>query len=180
MATTRLLDTLIPKPRKDYVAVYTPRDYVQVFPKARPMKATVREESRPMEHPLETGAIITDHRIILPVQVELSMLMYSGDYADTYKAIRQLFLDGTLLTVQTNSGVYENQLIQSMPHDESPDQYGTLTMALKLKQVIFVSARFGVVPRNPVNLTVTDRGQQQGTTPTVGTASAASGYYSGT
>lgn len=146
----------------DSVAVFT-QDYQQVFRSARILKATVKEEAKIMEHPVESGIVITDHRIILPVQVELSLILNSRDYQDVYETIRQLYLNGTLLVVQTKSGVYDNQLIESLPHEEDPAQYDVLTIALSLKQVIFVTAQYGVVPKSPNNSTTQKRGTQQGT-----------------
>ncbi len=32
-----------------------------------------------MEHPVESGIIITDHRIILPVEIELSLILTSSN-----------------------------------------------------------------------------------------------------
>lgn len=163
MAIARVLDTLILKAGTDYVAVFT-QDFTQVFPRARAIKATVKEESKVMEHPVETGTIVTDHRIILPVEIELSLILQSADYQDTYKSIKQYFLNATLLVVQTRSGIYKNQLIASLPHEENPDQYDALSVALKLKQVQFTTARFvQIVPQDPANTNTVDRGTQQGT-----------------
>jgi len=159
-----ILDTLLPQYASDYVAVFN-QDFDQVFPRARAIKATVKEEAKVMEHPVESGAIISDHRIILPVEIELSLILASIDYQDTYRVIRQYYLNATLLVVQTRAGVYENQLISSMPHEEDPDLYNAITVALKLKQVQFVTAKYGVVPKKASNSSTVKRGVQNGTPP---------------
>jgi hypothetical protein len=158
-----ILDTLIPQFASDSVAVYS-QDFTQVFPRARAIKAVVKEEAKVMEHPVESGAIITDHRIILPIEIELSMILQSADYQDTYRAIKQFYLNATLLVVQTKSGVYTNQLIASMPHEEDPEQYDALVLALKLKQVQIVTEQFKLTPKAPANRSTVNRGTQQ-TTP---------------
>lgn len=160
MAISRIIDSTFPS-LFDTVAVYDQTTFLQVFPRARVLKATVKQEAKVMEHPLETGAVITDHRIILPTEIELSMLVQSRDYSDTYRNIKQYFLNATLLTVQTNADVYVNQLIAGMPHEEDPDQFSTLTVALKLKQVQFAQPQYGVVPKNPSNSAKIDRGVLQ-------------------
>jgi hypothetical protein len=146
----------------DPVAIFT-QDYEQIFRNARAIKATVKEEAKLMEHPIETGATIVDHRIILPTEIELSLILTRHDYQDTYHQIREYYYNSTLLIIQTRSGIYENQLIQSMPHEEDPDQYDVLTLALSLKQVFFVTAQYGTVPKNPSNVNTSSRGVQQGT-----------------
>ena len=57
-----------------------------------------------MEHPVESGAVITDHRIVMPIEIDLSLILASADYTDVYKAIRQYYYAATLLTIQTRVG----------------------------------------------------------------------------
>lgn len=167
MTILETISTLLPSYAVDYVAIFT-QDYTQIFREARAIKAVVKEQAKVMEHPVESGAIITDHRVILPVEIDLSLILATADYQNVYKAIRQYYFNATLLIVQTRSGIYENQLISSLPHEEDPSMFDALAIALSLKQVQFVTAQYGVVPKYPSNSTTVDRGTQQGTsiTPT--------------
>lgn len=151
----------------DVIGVYT-SNFVQVFPRARAVKATVRPPAKLMEHPLETGTEIVDHRIILQIEIELSMILQAADYKNTYQQIRKYFLNGTLLYVQTKSAVYKNQIIAEMPHDEDPEMYDALAMGLKLKEVQFASTVFSFTPVNTVDTNTIQRGQQEGETPSPG------------
>ena len=162
MALTNIISTLLPSFAVDQVAVFD-QDFTQLFKRARSLKAVVKEQAKVMEHPVESGAVITDHRIILPVEIELTLILSSSDYQDVYKSIRQYYLNGTLLVIQTRSDIYQNQLISSMPHEEDPTQYDALALALSLKQVIFVTAQYGVLPKAPKNSNTVKRGTQQGT-----------------
>lgn len=146
----------------DIVAVYD-QNYNQVFKNARSLKAVVKEEAKSMEHPLENGSMIVDHRVILPVEIELSLITQKESAQDLYKVIRQYYLNSSLLIVHTRSGVYENQYITSMPHEESPDQIDVLIIALKLKQAQFATTQTStiVTPKNPSNTTTLNRGTLQ-------------------
>jgi len=157
-----IINTLLPSAAVDSVAIFT-QDYTQIFRDARVIKAVLKENSKLMEHPVESGAIITDHRVILPVEIDLSMLVTSVNYQDVYKQIRQYFFNATLLVVQTRSGIYENQLIAALPHEEDPTMYNAISIALSLKQVQIVVAQYGVVPKRQSQTTTIDRGTQQGT-----------------
>jgi len=152
-------------PYVDTVGVYD-QLFNQVFRNARAIKASVREEAKVMEHPLETGATVTDHRVILPIEIELSIIVQGRDYRDTYTEIKQNYLSSTLLIVQTRVGVYINQLISSMPHEETPEMFSTITIALKLKEVLLFDTTSRTIPRNPVNTDTVQRGTQQGSPPT--------------
>lgn len=145
---------------QDTVAVYT-QDFAQVFRNARAIKAVVKEQAKVMEHPVESGATITDHRIIMPTEIELSLILTPNTYRETYDQINQYYLAGTLLIVQTRSGIYLNQLIYSMPHEEDPNLFNTITVSLSLKQVQFVMAQYTTTPRNPKNTNTQQRGVQQ-------------------
>src|SRR5207302_335349 len=120
-----------------------------------------KPDKKAMEHPLENGATTTDHVIILPVEIELSMVLLPPDARDVYNNILQLYADSTLLTVQTKAGTYFNQFISSPPHEESPDQYNQILIALKLKEVLFFTSQNKVVPVNPSNNGTINRGNIQ-------------------
>jgi hypothetical protein len=112
-----------------------------------------------MEHPLENGAVITDHRIILPTEIELSVTLKAETYKDTYKAIKYYYLTATLLNVQTKTGLYENQIISSMPHEESAQQYDTVSITINLRQALFSFPDTGISPENPEDNNTVERGQ---------------------
>lgn len=161
-----LLDTLLPNASADVVGLFS-SDLAQVFGDARPMKATVKETSKLMEHPIETGATITDHRVVQPIEIELELIATGANYRNIYQQIRQMFFDAKLLTVQTKTASYENMVIQEMPHEESGDMFDAVPIAVRLKEVLFVSAQYGTLPadkvRNPAMASTKQKGQQQGT-----------------
>jgi hypothetical protein len=117
-----------------------------------------------MEHPLETGATITDHRIILPVNIELSLILASEDYRAVYQQVRDLFNKGDLLTVQTRVDSFPSMLIEKMPHDETPELYDGVALALSLKEAHFVTPQFSALKvARPKDSNTKARGQQQPT-----------------
>lgn len=156
----------------DTVAIFD-QNFQQLFALARPIKATVKEAAKLMEHPLETGSTFIDHTIILPVEVELSLIPTYGEYRNVYEAMRQAFRNRDLLVVQTKTGTYDNLLIESMPHEEDPEMYDTVTIAVTLREVQLIQAQFNKLPlnrvRNPANSSTVDKGQQR---PTESTKSA--------
>lgn len=153
------LEDLISSSR-DEVAVYD-SSFTQVFPKARILKGSVNRPKRVMRHPLENGATTVDHVIIDPIEIELSMLLTSKNYQDTYNQIVGYFIDSTLLIVQTRASTYFNQVISAMPHVEDTRQYNTITIAVKFTQVQFAATESTTVPANPSNSSTVDRGAQQ-------------------
>jgi hypothetical protein len=131
----------------------------QVFINARPLRADVRETSRVMTHPVETGVMIADNHIINPVEINLSLSIKSEYYNSMYNQIKQAFILGTVFSVQTRTGVYNNMIISDMPHTEEPDKYDAILMGLHFTQVLYVtpvalsseSAPANFSPADPVN-----------------------------
>jgi uncharacterized protein YerC len=154
---------MTPTNAQDVVAVLA-ADFTQVFPKARAIKATISRTSRAMEHPLETGATITDHRIVLPTTIELSLILASADYKTVYQQVRDLFRRGELLTVQTRVDSFASMLIEKMPHEETPEMFDGVALALSLKEAQFVQPQFSSLKvAQPRDSNTANRGQQQPT-----------------
>jgi hypothetical protein len=137
----------------------------QMFADARPLKAHVRETSKVMEHPVETGAVVADHHVINPVEIDLPVVVNAQSYAATYTQMRQAFVNATLLSVKTRVGTYSNMIIADMPHEEDPEMFDAIVVGLRLKQVLFVvpgtaSAAQNFQPLDPANSTTVGSGLQ--------------------
>jgi len=150
----------------DVVGVFD-SDFNQLFAEGRPIKANVTVASKVMEHPVEDGSTIADHRVILPVEIELTMILGTvGEYRDTYNQIRSLFLQTETLVVQTRTGTYPNMIIEKMPHDETADVFDAIPLVVKLREVVLVTAQFQALPPKAVakkrNASTVKRGEQNG------------------
>ena len=147
----------------DVVAVYNASED-QVFAKAIPMKASVNRYSQQFEHPLEDSTVITDHRVIMPDEIQLSMTIPNGRYKDVYEQITTTFNSGDLLEVRTKAATYTNMVIQAMPHDENPEKFDAIDMILSLKETQFESVTIEVLSFQEVSRkdqsSSVDRGEQ--------------------
>lgn len=114
----------------------------QVFAAARPMKANVYEVANLMSHPLEDGSEVTDHIVFQAVEIEQPLMITGGDLPSVFDEIRQLYLAGEVLNVQTRARTYESMVIQAMPHDEQPDLADAVTVGLQLKEAKFVRTQY--------------------------------------
>lgn len=160
----------------DVVAV-TAGGFVPVFGAARPMAASVYEFADLMEHPLETGAVIADHIVHQPIEIELP-LMCVGEaaYRSTYATIKTAFLAGTLLTVTTRTGSYSSMAIADMPHEETAGQFDAVAIRVRLREAKFVTPRSELAPaqvKSPQQASTVNRGSQQTTATKPATAARA-------
>jgi hypothetical protein len=149
----------------DIVGVFDNTDYSQLFASARPVKLNVTETRKVMQHPIESGSLIQDFAITMPVEIELSMLLPGDDGIEAYKQIRTYFLTGQLVTILTRTGSYQNMLIESMPHEESADMFDAVPLAIKLREVQTVLVQYQQLTtsqvQSPSDSSTVDTGTQQ-------------------
>lgn len=162
-----LFDPRFPAASADVVAVFNQATGAQVFADARPLKAVVSETAQLMTHPLEDGSNIIDHRIILPIGLSLSMIIEPDNYRATYQEIRQLFRQSTRFIVQTRTDNYSNLYLQSVPHEETPELFDTITIVMEFIEALFTAVQIQALPPDSVrdanDSSTLDRGEVTGT-----------------
>jgi len=175
--TTRLgIAALIPTFGEDVVAIFEQDEGgndVQVFEDATIIQAKIDERATFYKHPLETGKSITDHRIIEPVAIEFKMVivdapsileLISDNFTvlarDVYTQIREFFIAGTLLSIQTRTGTYRNQIIQAMPHEESSDIFDGITLSFNSSELQVEEGTVSFVPFDDTKENTIKRGKQ--------------------
>jgi hypothetical protein len=148
-------------PAVDVVGVFD-QNFNQLFTGARPIKAKVNPAAKLMEHPIETGAVISDHRIFLPIEIELNLVFTAATYTSDYQAVKAAFAANDTLVVLTRTDSYPNMIMQAMPHEETAEQADTITMIMSLRQVVIVSASSMPVAAAAQNSATVKTGAQTG------------------
>jgi hypothetical protein len=145
----------------DVVGVFDNDTFEQLFLTARPMKANINRQQKIMDHPIESGAIVSDFAIVLPVEIELSMVLGGAEYETMYQTIKTYFLSQQMVTIQTKADVFSDMLIQAMPHEETPEMFDAIPLALKLREVQLVTVQYQSLPPTAVQAP-TDQSTVQG------------------
>lgn len=127
---------------QDVVGVFD-SGFNQLFEDARAMKATVKEKAKGMKSTVETGSTVTDHIVYEPTEIDLAVIIQAGSVADTYQEIKSIYLAATLVSIQTNTDTYDNMYITEMPHDETPEMYDAVAIAVRFSEADFVTAQYG-------------------------------------
>jgi len=138
-------DGYTPTAAQDVVGVFD-QSFNQLFTDARPLKANIKKAAKLMTHPVETGSVLTDHRVIGQIEIGLAMVLTPETYVDTYNQINAVYIGVNTVQVQTNTGLYPPMLIESMPHEENPEHFDTITMVIKLIEVIFATPSSSPLP----------------------------------
>lgn len=106
-------------------------------------------EVDPTQHPVETGANITDHFRIRPRELHLEGGFsdepvigggeQKGRAADLFNQMRLLTEAGALVTVATDLQRYENLLIRKLASTKTPDTKGAVRWTADLMEIRLVS-----------------------------------------
>ncbi len=120
------------------------------------MQAEIRESSQVMRHPVETGTMVADNHIINQVEINIAVMIKAEFYTSTYNQLKQAFVAGTSLIVQTRTGVQANMIIADMPHTENPDIYDGVVMHLHLIEVLYVVPSSVSAQAAPANFSPAD------------------------
>lgn len=151
---------------QDVVAILNSADFQPLFAGAHIMRATVRESSKITNFAVEDGTQRTDHRYLEPIEIDLPILL-TDDTRNLYEQLRQAFIDGVELTIQTRVRSYPSMMLMEMPHDETPEQGESIPVAIKLKEIRTVKPEFGTLPpskvRNAKQSSTAKKGNQQTT-----------------
>ncbi|MCK5644690.1 MAG: hypothetical protein KAJ19_28080 [Gammaproteobacteria bacterium] len=149
----------------DVVGIFD-EDFNQVFPNARPLKATVNRQSKSFEHPVEDGQTVVDDKVILPVEIQFPVILSPENFQDVYAQLVQSFINSDFFIIQTKAGIFENQYLTAVPHEEDSKIANTLAIALSFKEAQVQQAVFGTLPASavadPQDSSTVDRGEQNG------------------
>jgi hypothetical protein len=149
----------------DEVAIFDPNTFQQIFNTARPLKANIDRQLKLMDHPLENGAVVSDFAIVLPVTIEMAMIVGGDEYQSVYQQIKAYWLARQPVTVQTKADVFQNMLIQGIPHEETPDMMDVLPIAFKLREIQVITVQYQALPpqavQAPADQSTVNRGAQQ-------------------
>ena len=124
----------------------------------------VSDQSKLMEHPIESGAKISDHKVFEPRSMDITIALTSDGFDTEYAELFDLYRQCAVLSLQTKVQVYNNLQIASIPHEEKVTTMNRLQFNIQLKEAIVVTAQFikGVVikPKKAPDKPTEEVGQQ--------------------
>lgn len=131
--------------------------------KAQPMKGYISRDTKGFTHPLENNKNLTDHRIILPIVIDMKLLISKDKTSQIYKEVEFYFQTASPVTVVTKSGTFDNMYIGAMPHAESADKFDSLEMDIRFDEIQLSSNITNspslFAPENDYQQPTTERGE---------------------
>lgn len=164
-----------PQLSSDYVPVQIldNNTFDVLFYDINPMRLSVVDEKRATRFKVEDGSERSDHVVKNAVEINIELIVSGDNARQQYQAIRQAYLDDTLVIVQSKMQTYENMLIEAFPHEETDQMYDGAIIPLRLIEWRTVEAEYGDLLQeelsqeqvaNPSQSSTVDRGTQTGQT----------------
>jgi len=131
----------------------------------------VLEDSKIMDNPVETGIVISDHRIRNPLEITVRCALSEDDWDSTYRELRRYYTQtGTdFLTIKAKADVYANMQLIALPHKETPDSVTRLFFDLRFRSILFVTPSYVDMPlkavEKPADAKTVDAGQKESIPP---------------
>lgn len=135
----------------DTVGIFDGETFQQIYSDARPIKAEVYESSKIMKYPVETGVTLSDFKVTNPTSIEMVFIANSVAWQTAYQQMRNDWINATLISAQTKTGVYRNMVIAAMPHTEEASMFDAVVIYLKLEEAIMVAPNSIASQNQPAN-----------------------------
>lgn len=134
---------------QDLVAILDAETFQPLFSGANIMRVTVRDTSKLISFPVEDGTQRTDHRALDPIEIELPILL-TDDVRNLFEQLRQAYIEGRDLIVQTKVRSYPSVMIYEFPHEEIPEQGDSIPVAIRMREIKVIKPEFGTLPPSQV------------------------------
>lgn len=104
--------------------------------------ANVNIDSEMCEHPIETGAKITDASVLNPITAEVIIRMPTALYTQIYQEIVKYYKEKKKIILLTKFDTYRDMVLSAMPYKLNHDEVDRPAIQLKLQQIIEVESSF--------------------------------------
>ncbi|QIG05644.1 phage baseplate protein [Proteus sp. ZN5] len=115
------------------VRIFDLESFTTLFDSVNPMKVSITDSHQVIKFAVENGENRSDHVIINPISIDVELLL-TGDIADRYSIIKQLYDEHTLVGIQTRVKTYQPMLLESLTHDEDPQKVNAIELKLKFTE----------------------------------------------
>lgn len=126
---------------RDDNPVWKALNYIEELPyfHSAVIDCNVGIESRLCRHPLETGEVVADHKIIDPKKFEIELVMPNFLFGNVIQELNDYFKNSKFIIIVTQSGVFGNLIITKIPHDITPENADRMIFNISLEEVLLVT-----------------------------------------
>lgn len=121
------------------------------FYHASPMELGIEQNARFCEQPVENGALITEHKVIMPKKVTCTMAMPNFLAGQVINEMQKYYNESKKIIIQCVGGVYMNMIMESMPTRINAQNADRPLYNLSFKEVILIEPPDSEATKNPAD-----------------------------
>lgn len=133
------------------------------------MGLTTNRTATVMQHPLETGASVMDHRILDPTELTMRVIATKNDYRNVYASIQSYHRNSMLVKIHTRTRVNRNMCIVAFPDEQDPELFDAISMEITFREMAFVTPSQGTMTEENTREKADSNTVQQGQKSPTGT-----------
>lgn len=102
-----------------------------------PMSVTLHHPTKVVRHPVETGQVIMDNKVIVPSEITVSCFVIVKNYPEVKDMLMEYLDDTTgnmLCDIETKTDAYNNMMLYDLVEKQTKDKYDVVEIDLKFIQ----------------------------------------------
>jgi len=129
-------------------ATIIPRRSIGPFNATVTLEEIASDDLEITQHPVQQGAMITDHAYLKPATVSIKIMFNAADapLAETYAKLRQLQASREPFDVVTGKRAYKNMLFKSLGQTNDAQTENVLSISAELQEIFIVQVETTTVP----------------------------------
>ena len=105
------------------------------------VRVSVEDRAKLFEHPIETEAVVTDHEIFDPAQINIQAYISISD-TTTLTELEQLYLGGTVLQIRAGNKIIDKAVISARPFEISSSAFDKTLYNISFKEIQTVTSTY--------------------------------------
>lgn len=102
------------------------------------MHIKIHSPTKVATHPVETGSVIMDNKVIEPIEIEATCMLYISAYNNWMDNLCNALYNKSDQTyvIQTKTDLFEDLILEDMIEEQSKDKFDIVTLILRFRQML--------------------------------------------
>lgn len=102
------------------------------------MKISIHSPTKVARHPVESGSVIMDNKVIQPTEIVAECFLYIADYSDQIERLLAALDDKSDFTyeIRTKTDTHENLILEDMKEEHVKDKFDVVHITLNFVEMM--------------------------------------------
>lgn len=115
------------------------------------MNASAEQTGKVCDFPIESGAVISDHKVREPRRITATLVMPGVLAGQVVDQINYYYHHSRKIAIQMPTGIYTNMILEATPVNMNPEDVSRPKFELKFREVLIIEPNYEGVNGTPDN-----------------------------